>query len=282
LEVALMRTSAVLVLTLAVAVAGCGSHGEPVSNPGVTIDVDEAFDEASGVVGFFPPGGTAPSVSDPPLIVLVPGGGWETADPAGMVPLAEALAHRGAMVATTTYRAADVGVLFPAQAEDVACAIAEAAEQSRIAGHAPGEVVVVGHSAGAHLGAIVTLDPDRFLAGCEHPPIRPGRFIGLAGPYDIVRAGPAADAMFGTATRDPELLAAANPVEFVGSRPEVAVLLVHGRSDTTVPVSFTESFAAALLAAGHAVTTVYPEGVDHHSIYSSDVADALIAEWLDL
>ncbi len=278
-----MRPVAILALTLVLALAGCGSYDDLLPNPGVTIDVDEAtLDHASGVVGFFPPAGTAPNGSDPPLIVLVPGGGWETADPAGMVPLAEALAQRGAIVATTTYRAAMDDALFPTQAEDVACAIAEAAERSTVAGHEPGEVVVVGHSAGAHLGALVTLDPDRFLAGCDHPPIRPDRFIGLAGPYDIVQAGSPANSLFGTANPAPEMLSGANPLESVASRPEVAVLLVHGRSDSTVPIFFTESFAQALLAAGHAVTAVYPEGVDHHSIYSSEVADPLIAEWLGL
>ncbi|HSJ72209.1 MAG TPA: alpha/beta fold hydrolase [Acidimicrobiia bacterium] len=278
-----MRTSAFLVLTWVVVLAGCALPGDPLPNSEVTIDVHEATTEdVTGVVEFFPPSGTVPRASGPPLIVLVPGGGWETADPAGMVPLAEALAHRGAIVATTTYRAADLGIVFPGQAEDVACAIAEAAERSRLASHAPGEVVVVGHSAGAHLGAIVTLEPDRFLEGCNYPPIRPDRFIGLAGPYDIARVGSAADSLFGVANPAPALLSSANPLDSVASRPDLAVLLIHGLSDSTVPIEFTESFAAALLAAGHAVTTVYPEGVDHHSIYSSDVAESLIAGWLDL
>lgn len=278
-----MLRPAVLVLSCVALLAGCASDGHVLPTSMVTVEVDETtIEPASGVVELFPPSATALGDSTRPLIVLVPGGGWETADPAGMVPLAEALAHRGAIVATTTYGAAKDHVLFPVQAEDVACAVAEAAEQSRMAGHDPGEVVVVGHSAGAHLGAIVSLEPDRFLDGCDHPPVRPDRFIGLAGPYDIVRAGSAAHALFGTPRPDSQLLSAANPLDSVASRPEVAVLLVHGRSDSTVPVLFTESFAAALLAAGHAVTTVYPEGVDHHTIYSSDVADPLIAAWLGL
>ncbi len=278
-----MRSSTVLVLSCFLVLTGCGPVGSPLPTSESTIEVDTThIDQASRVVDLLPPSGAVPGDANPPLIVLVPGGGWETADPAGMVPLAEALAERGAIVATTTYRAAADGVIFPDQANDVACAVAEAYERARTAGHEPGEVVVVGHSAGAHLGALVTLDPVRFLDGCDHPSVLPGRFIGLAGPYDIEQAGGAADALFGTANPAQGLLSSANPLESVSSRPEVAVLLIHGLADRTVPIVFTESFAGALLTAGHAVAAVYPEGVDHHSVYSSEIADPLIADWLGL
>ena len=42
-----------------------------------------------------------------PVVVLVPGGGWLTADPNGLRPLAARLAARGVPTVTITYRAAD-------------------------------------------------------------------------------------------------------------------------------------------------------------------------------
>ncbi|MCJ7781555.1 MAG: alpha/beta hydrolase, partial [Acidimicrobiia bacterium] len=235
----------------------------------------------AGVVQMYLP--TSPSTSDPngpPLIVLIPGGGWETADPTGLIPLAESLAEKGAIAATTTYRASSNGVFFPETVEDVACTIAEAAAASVDAGFEYGEVVVVGHSAGAHLGGLVTLRPDEFVSTCTVPAVAIDRFVGLAGPYDVVKAG-AVD-LFGPQNPDPADWSPGNPIVHAANEPQVDILLVHGMGDQTVPTQFTESFAAALEDGSHEVTTSYPESVNHNSVYSSEVASPLIADWLNL
>ena len=235
----------------------------------------------AGVVQMYLP--ASPSTSDPngpPLIVLIPGGGWETADPTGLIPLAESLAEEGAIVATTTYRASSNGVFFPETVQDVACTIAEAAAASVDAGFEYGEVVVVGHSAGAHLGGLVTLRPDEFVSNCAVPAVAIDRFVGLAGPYDVVKAD-AVD-LFGPQNPDPADWSPGNPIVHAANEPQVDILLVHGMADQTVPTQFTESFAAALEDGSHEVTTSYPESVDHNSVYSSEVASPLIANWLNL
>jgi predicted esterase len=118
--------------------------------------------------------------------------------------------------------------------------------------------------------------------GCSDPPVEPDRFVGLAGPYDVVRARAVATDLFGPDSPDPAEWSAGNPLVHAANRPQVDVLLVHGRSDQTVPTQFTESFADALEKGGHAVTVSYPQSVDHHTIYSTDVVAPIIAEWLDL
>lgn len=217
-----------------------------------------------------------------PLIVLVPGGGWATADPTGLLPLAEDLGALGAAVSLTTYRAGDAGVYFPDQPGDVACAVSASATAVRDAGFDVGEVAVVGHSSGAHLASLVALLPDTFSANCRHPTVAPDRFVGLAGPYDVVRASRFANSLFGPDNTDPAAWAAGNPMVHAHERPELQVLLIHGQADATVPMVFTETFATALEDGGHSLTVLRPEGVDHHSIYSPEIGAPLIAEWLNL
>jgi acetyl esterase/lipase len=277
-----------LALGFLLIVAACGSGADRGLTDGSTITVGASPAAPSTarlghvVELFWPPEPFASDGPGLPLIVLVPGGGWVTADPSGLISLAEALAERGAVTAVVTYRAAEDGVYFPEQAQEVACAIASAAAHVREAGHEPREVVVVGHSAGAHLGALVTLRPGEFAVGCADLPAEPDRFIGLAGPYDVGRAQTVAGNLFGPSSPDPADWSTGNPLDHAASRPHVDVLLMHGASDRTVPIRFTESFAEALEEGGHTVTVTYLESDDHHTVYSAETAAPIIAEWLDL
>lgn len=246
-------------LAVLLAIAGCSSSG----------------DEGASVFLPSPPG------PQTPLVVLVPGGGWQTADPSGLIPLADDLAGRGAAVVTVTYRTAQDGAYFPLPAQDVACGLARAV--AAVADLDVSRVVLAGHSAGAHLAALVALAPDQFAASdCPYPPVAPDALIGLSGPYDVDRIDPTTvDALFG-ARSDRAARDRANPTTHADERPGLPVLLVHGTADDLVPLSFTEEFAAALTAGGHAVTTAYPEGADHVSVFSREVAGPIIAGWLGL
>lgn len=216
-----------------------------------------------------------------PLIVLVPGGGWATADPTGLVPLANHLAGLGAGVSLTTHRAGDDDVYFPDQPADVACAVNASAAAVRDAGFSIGEVTVVGHSSGAHLASLIALRPEAFSSTCSYPLVTADRLVGLAGPYDVSQAGRIAGDLFGPHNTDPANWAEANPVAYADQRPELKVLLIHGSADSTVPMAFTDSFAVALNDGGHAVTVIRPAEADHHSIYSPDIGGYIIAEWLN-
>ncbi len=232
---------------------------------------------AEDITLLLPPG----SPGAAPLVVLVPGGGWVDADPTGLLPLAGALTEAGAVVVPITYRTASDGAYFPLPAEDVACAIATSAGSAAAAGFPPDEVVVVGHSAGAHLATLVALRGDDFATDCGRPAVMVDRMVGLAGPYDVGRASGPAGALFGP-DAEPSDWSAGNPIEYADRRPEVDALLLHGTSDGTVPAFFTEQFAEALVAGGHEVETIYLEGVDHHTVYSAEQAAPVIARWLGL
>jgi len=218
-------------------------------------------------------------VTAAPLVVMIPGGSWRSAEPTGLLPLAAALAERGVVAVPVRIRTAGDGVLFPVPVEDVMCALADGVATARGAGIEPTRVALLGHSSGAHLASLATLDPEQFTPPCPDPRATADAFIGLAGPYDIRTFPDAASALFRPGAA-PELVDAANPVLLAGHHRDVPVLLLHGDDDGPVPVTYSEDFAAALTAGGHPTTLTVLPGEDHSSIYAPQVVASRIAEWL--
>jgi acetyl esterase/lipase len=216
-----------------------------------------------------------------PVVVLVPGGGWQSAERDGLAPLADRLAGAGMMAVNVTYRAADDGARLPAPVQDVDCAVRFAAARAVEVGVEPEPLLVLGHSAGAHLAALDALAGDRFGGACRWPPRQVDGLVGLAGPYDVARFSSAAGPLFGTAPADdPDRWRRGNPMTWVAQRPELAVLLAHGDSDELVPISSTRSFAAALREAGHPVREETVPGADHSAIYSAEVIAPTVIDWV--
>jgi acetyl esterase/lipase len=270
------RARAVLAVAVVAAVAAaCGGGGSPAGTsaphrtveyaPGLTEDVYQPATDARRV----------------PLVVMVPGGSWRTADPAGLTDLAEELARRGVAAAPTHIRAAEDGVTYPVPVEDVLCAVAGAVAEVRDQGLVPDPVVVLGHSSGAHLAALAVLAVRAFSPSCEAPLVVPDALVGLSGPYDVTRVPGLASALLGsTPDEHPGAWADADAVARAALRPHVPVLLIHGDADETVPVDLTVQLADALRAAGHPTTVDIVPGADHFSVYEPDVEGARVASWL--
>ena len=196
-----------------------------------------------------------------PVVVLIPGGGWVSADRAGLAPLASALSDAGMTVVSATYRTSSTDTYFPAPLEDVLCAVAFAAAVPTPTGDAPHPVVVVGHSAGANLAALAALVPEDAAASCPYQAVAPDALVGLAGPYDVTALPEVAISLFGASAKDePGRWKDGNPVAQAGNRADVPVLLLHGKDDPVVPVQFTTDFAAALKDGGHQVARRRPLG----------------------
>ena len=175
-----------------------------------------------------------------PVVVLVPGGGWQSVDRSGLAQLAEALAAAGMAVVNASYRAADVGEVFPVPVQDVLCAAAFAVDRVAAAGHGAGPLLLVGHSAGAHLAALAVLGGDALRGQCPYAPVRPAGLIGLAGPYDVSGVPDLAQPLFGnTPEGAPDLWRKGNPRAWAEHDPSTPALLIHGGADPIVPVSFT-------------------------------------------
>lgn len=272
---ALALTTGLVFLT---ALTACGSDEEPATIE-ATGAVVTTIEYADGLTeDLYLPERTPQRV---PLVVLVPGGSWQTADPSGLAALALRLADDGIAAAPTHLRAAQDGVTYPVPVEDVLCAVAAAVGQMRAAGAHPSLVAVLGHSSGAHLAALAVLAYDDYEPQCSAPAVEPDALIGLSGPYDISRVPDLAEALLGSAPEDdPAGWAAADPVQRATLRPHVPVLLLHGGADEVVPLDFTTQFARALEDGGHPTTVRIVPDADHLGIIGADVAGGPILDWL--
>ena len=236
--------------------------------PGVAADV-------------FLPTGQVRSGAAAPLVVLVPGGGWRSADRRGLQPLADALAAHGVAAVTATYRIGSPGVRFPVPVADIVCAVDFAVSQLRHAGDAPRPVVLLGHSSGAQLAAVAALAADHFRAQCPYPAAAIDGFVGLAGAYDLSWYRDEAISLFGARQGDaPASWHAADPFTWVGGHPALRILLLHGADDSLVSPMESDRFATKLRAAGHRVSVHVMPHADHAAIYSAGVATEPIVRWL--
>ena len=269
---ALSWAAAVALLLVGACSAG---GGEP--DPGTRSRDTASHDYLPGLAAFphVPTG-----VTSAPVVVLVPGGGWQSADPTGLQPLAQALAEQGVFAMPVVIRAAEDGVVHPIPEQDVLCALADAAATARAEGLEPERLVLLGHSSGAHLSALAALATDDYDPRCEDPVVTPDAVVGLAGPYDIRDFEDAAAALFDDGA-DRAQWDAANPLLRAGLRPEVPFLLLHGDADDVVPPVFSTEFGTALRAGGHDTTVRVLPGEDHGSIYSAPVAAQPVLDWLD-
>ncbi|MET0565838.1 MAG: alpha/beta hydrolase [Acidimicrobiia bacterium] len=214
-----------------------------------------------------------------PTVVLAHGGGWVGGSLVLMSDLAQFLTEAGFLTFNTEYTLSNGVAGFPSAVDDVACAVRTAADHPA----SDGTVTVVGHSAGAHLAALVALDTDVYGRGCAlTEPVIPDRLVGLAGPYDVARLGPLILPFFGVRpNEDPEMWQAGNPLNQVTNNPDLASLIMHGEEDGLVDLSFATDFAEALTAAGSEAVVEVVEGARHNEMHDPDVVGDLILAWLD-
>jgi acetyl esterase/lipase len=195
----------------------------------------------------------APSLGRRPFLVFWHGGRWSSGDKADYRFVGAALAELGYVVVIPNYRHYDQ-VKMPGFMDDAARAALWAAAHGAEFGADPNRFYLTGHSAGAHLAALVTLD-SRYFAATGLPAPSIAGVIGLSGPYDFLplREADVQD-MFGPPQNYPD----SQPVNFVraGAPP---MLLIHGLKDTIVSPNNSRSLAAALQTHGVPVALkLYP------------------------
>jgi acetyl esterase/lipase len=200
-----------------------------------------------------------------PVLLLVHGGAWMAGDKSNTNVVATKVAHwvpRGAVVVSANYR------LLPeadplAQADDVARALAAAQAKAAGWGGDAARFVLIGHSAGAHLVALLAADP----AIARRRGARPwlGTVALDSAAFDVGRIMrqphlPLYDRAFGG---DPQYWHKASPLHRLTAVP--APMLLVCSTNRAVACAQAEGFASAVTARGGRAT-VLPVAMTHAAI----------------
>jgi len=193
----------------------------------------------------------APSTRPRPVVVFFYGGSWNSGTRAGYAFVGRALAAQGFVTIVPDYRLVPA-VQYPAFVEDGAAAVQWTVAHAGEHGGNGRAVVLMGHSAGAYIAAMLAVDP-RWL-GDERATVK--GLVGLAGPYDFAPFDVAASrAAFGR-WPDPS---DTQPVKWA-SAGDPAALLLYGTEDTVVRPRNSQALAAKLRAGGVPVSLrAYPK-----------------------
>ncbi|MGB1140860.1 MAG: alpha/beta hydrolase [Halioglobus sp.] len=189
------------------------------------------------------------------LVVFIYGGAWTAGNRSDYYFVAQTLASAGYTVAIPDYIKYPHGA-FPEFVTDIALSIGWLTE-AMAERNAVDDIILMGHSAGAHTGALLLTD-DRYLrdAGVDKQVI--SAFIGLAGPYGFKPQEQRYKDIFANLPDFNEM----RPLHFADGD-EPPMLLVHGDDDTTVLPVNTRQFAEKVNAAGGSAETRFYPGVGH-------------------
>jgi acetyl esterase/lipase len=204
----------------------------------------------------------AASTQPRPVVVFFYGGSWQTGDRANYLFVAQALTSRGYVAVLPDYRTYPE-TAFPGFVNDAAAAARWTRDHAHEFGADPLRLFVMGHSAGAHLAALIATDP-QYLASQSMSKADLRGVIGLAGPYDFL---PLTDRtlfdVFPAGTR-----AESQPINYVTGH-EPPMFLAAGTDDTVVDPGNTDRLAAVLRKHGDSVEVKHYDGFGHIRIVSA-------------
>lgn len=195
-----------------------------------------------------------------PVVVFFYGGSWQNGERADYRFAADGLASRGYITILPDYRLYPE-VRFPAFIEDGAKAVAWAFDHAAELGGDPQRVFLMGHSAGAHIAAMLALD-ERYLAAVGVDAHRIRGVISVAGPLSFYPSRTASIAAVFAHLADETV---ARPIVYVDGA-EAPLLLLHGGDDDTVFLYNTINIEKAVRDAGGRVRKILYPGVGHIGI----------------
>jgi acetyl esterase/lipase len=193
-----------------------------------------------------------------PVVVFFYGGGWDSGSKAEYAFTGAALARHGFIAVIPDYRIYPQ-VRWPAFLQDSAAAVAWTRSHIQAYGGDPGDLFLMGHSAGAYDAVMLAVDK-RWLAAVGLDPKRDLRgVVGLAGPYDFLPVRTAElKAIFGPPDQRPDT----QPINHVdGDNPPL--FLAADTGDKVVDPANTRRMAAKVREAGGPVETRYYKGLSH-------------------
>ena len=199
-----------------------------------------------------------------PVLLMVHGGAWRFGDKRAGAVCANKVGYwvpRGWVFVSVNYRLAAVTPLE--QAQDVARALAFVQREAGRWGADPARVVLMGHSAGAHLVALLAAAPE--LATAEGAAGWRGTVCLDSGAYDVVEIMTRSHARFYDRAfgRDPALWQAASPLRRLRGAPGPLLLVCSTRREQSLRMG--RDFATQVRAAGGRVELL-AEPLSHRAI----------------
>ncbi len=207
-----------------------------------------------------------------PAVLYVHGGGWTSGDKRsgnGSDAIPE-LVKRGYLVAAVNYRLVPASK-FPAQIEDVKCAVRYLRANAAKYGIDPNRIGAMGGSAGGHLVSLLgTSDASSELEGTggyAGVSSRVQAMVDMFGPADLtVSFEGASDTLlknvFGASSRTDAVVKNASPVTWI-SKDDPPFLILHGEKDKLVPLSQSQELYDHLTAAGVPAKLVVVKNAGH-------------------
>ena len=207
-----------------------------------------------------------------PCIVVIHGGGWRGGNFKLHVPQILEFAKAGYVSATIQYRLVPVG-RWPAQIEDVKCAVRYLRAQSDKYGIDKSRFGAIGFSAGAHLSMLLgTMDEKDGLEGNGGNPRESSKVqavVSYFGPTNLAAQdfpanvnGMIYDFLGALPEEKPENFKAASPVSYI-DKSDAPTLMFMGTKDRLVPYNQAYLLADALTQAGVAGRIELLLGADH-------------------
>ncbi|MEM7620428.1 MAG: alpha/beta hydrolase [Pseudomonadota bacterium] len=198
-----------------------------------------------------------------PIVIFYYGGGWRSGERGMYHFVGAALASRGITTVIPDYRLFP-DVKFPAFVEDAALAYQWVWENLVKNNKNKRKIIVMGHSAGAHIAALLALDT-HYLQNLDKDISMPDGLIGLAGPYAFnPTTWPRTKPIF-SHVKDEETT---RPIAYARKNAPSS-LLIHGTDDGIVKPWNTNQLIRALNKAGAKSQKIELKDIGHFGIILS-------------
>jgi acetyl esterase/lipase len=208
-----------------------------------------------------------------PVVVYIHGGGWSHGDKGGSQDRMDLqrLRERGFLIVTLNYRLAPE-FKFPAQIQDVKCAIRHLRANAAAYNLDPQRIGAMGESAGGHLSALLGLTDAEVgwddVGGYYDQSSHVQAVVDLYGPADLsmfeadARGRATAEEVFGVTKIDDPMIELASPVSHI-TPDGASFLILQGDQDELVPVEQSQVLYDRLVAAGVPATLVIVKNAGH-------------------
>ncbi len=201
------------------------------------------------------------AASDVPVIIFFHGGGLQSGNKEHVREVAARLTPMGIGVVTPNYRLSP-DVMHPAHVEDAAAVVAWVVSNIKAYGGNPRQIYLGGHSAGAYLAVLLSLDKKYLLAHGLEPGLVRGTVA--VSPFLYVEE---------TAKVRPKTVWGTNPVDWLAASvtPHIEsgkqdVLLIYADGDEDWRKKQNNTFASAMQAVGNDVKVVEVPDRDHMTL----------------